>query len=277
MKKIGLSRRKDKIHERPIVTQIVLDVPDAFDYSIPHDKTEWLEDHDEVLAAVLHEDLLKSSTENSTGIISLRSPANEESAGTWTLSTLDRQLHGQRTETGSAIFIPPKLEKFWTGRMDPFVNYPIKMNHRTLQLMDHSNQRPTSKHSISLTYSHLVFDERYGNTPPYRDAWLPVSLESAASFHQVLANAALNLASLQSKDSVPEQRESLYHHNTALRLVAMDLQDPKKSTSDGVLTSITAFACYSVSEFLLSVSYGAEKTFSMSSVIRLGGTCIWRP
>lgn len=72
-------------------------------------------------------------------------------------------------------------------------------------------------------------------------------MQHAAAFHQVLANAALNLASLRAKDSVPELAESLYHHNVAVKIATKELADPERSTSDGLLGTIVAFACYSVS------------------------------
>ena len=33
------------------------------------------------------------------------------------------------------------IERVWTGRMDPFMKYPIEMNSRTLQLIDHGESR----------------------------------------------------------------------------------------------------------------------------------------
>lgn len=33
--------------------------------------------------------------------------------------------------------VAPTFDRLWTGRMDPFVRYPIEMNQRTLRLIDH--------------------------------------------------------------------------------------------------------------------------------------------
>jgi hypothetical protein len=33
--------------------------------------------------------------------------------------------------------VVPSVERLWTGRMDPFLRYPIKMDKRSQQLMDH--------------------------------------------------------------------------------------------------------------------------------------------
>jgi Fungal specific transcription factor domain len=97
----------------------------------------------------------------------------------------------------------------------------------------------------------LVFDDRYGNTPPFRDAWLPVGLIDAATFHQVLSNAALNLASLRARDHTPETRESMLHHTKAVMLVKQNMSNKHTATSDSIIASITAFACYAVRSFLL--------------------------
>jgi hypothetical protein len=91
-----------------------------------------------------------------------------------------------------------------------------------------------------------VFDDRYGNTPPYRDAWLPVAMTDAAAFHQILSNAALNLASLRGRDYVPEIHESMLHHTKALNLVKQRMSSSTTATSDSVIAAITAFACYAV-------------------------------
>jgi hypothetical protein len=35
------------------------------------------------------------------------------------------------------VSVVPSIDRLWTGRMDPFVKYPIKMNRNTLLLIDH--------------------------------------------------------------------------------------------------------------------------------------------
>lgn len=121
----------------------------------------------------------------------------------------------------------------------------------------------------------LVFDDRYGNTPPFRDAWLPVGMYDAATFHQVLSNAALNLASLRSRDLPAETHEAMLHHTKAVTLLKKSLSNKRTATSDNVIAGITAFACYAVREFLLSniLTY-AYLIFSMLLGIKMDGTCI---
>ncbi|KAL3425983.1 hypothetical protein PVAG01_02774 [Phlyctema vagabunda] len=120
----------------------------------------------------------------------------------------------------------PAVHRFWGGRMDPFIQYPIEMTHDTFRLIDH------------------VFDDRYGNTPPFRDAWFPVGLRDPACFHQVLSNAALNIASLRKNTRAPESFESIVHHTKAVSLVKDRLDDPSKLITDELISSIVGFACY---------------------------------
>ena len=74
----------------------------------------------------------------------------------------------------------------------------------------------------------------------------------AATFHQVLSNAALNMAALRSRDLAPEMHESMVHHAKAVTLVKKSMLDKQTATSDNVIAGITGFACYAVCEFSLS-------------------------
>jgi hypothetical protein len=112
--------------------------------------------------------------------------------------------------------------------MDPFIKYPIEMKHRTLELIDH------------------MFDARYGNTPTFRERWLPVGMMDPAAFHQMLSSAYLNLASLRAGRCVLETLESMRHHAKAVELVAKRIADPKEAVTDGLLGAVGGFACYHV-------------------------------
>jgi hypothetical protein len=67
-----------------------------------------------------------------------------------------------------------------------------------------------------------------------------------ASFHQVLANSALNMSLLRNIDKVPESYEAISHHTCAINLVNKRLSDPNFATSDEVIGAVTAFICYYV-------------------------------
>jgi hypothetical protein len=139
----------------------------------------------------------------------------------------DNQL-GQMIPASEPSFPLPEIDRIWTGRTDPFIKYPIEMSHRTRQLVDH------------------VFDDRYGNTPAFRDAWMPVGILDPATFHQVLSNAALNLASLRAKRWVPETLESMRYHAKAVRSINRRIGNRRDALSDGLLGAVIGFACYYV-------------------------------
>jgi len=92
-----------------------------------------------------------------------------------------------------------------------------------------------------------VFDDRYGNTPPFRDSWIPVGMMDPASFNQVLSNASLNLAFLRETDNPPETVESLKYHARAIQLVNERISKTKDSATDGTIGALVGFACHDVS------------------------------
>lgn len=119
-----------------------------------------------------------------------------------------------------------------------------------------------------------VFDDRYGNTPPFRDAWLPVGLFDAATFHQVLSNAALNLASLRARGRVPETHETMMHHTKAITLVKQKIANKITATGDNVIAGITAFACYAVRiSYYPILRYKLTRCSSMLQETNLNGIC----
>jgi hypothetical protein len=92
-----------------------------------------------------------------------------------------------------------------------------------------------------------VFDDRYGNTPPFRDTWFPVGMMGPASFNQVLSNASLNLAFLKNTNNPPETMESLKYHARAIQLVNERISKSKGPATDGIIGALVGFACYDVS------------------------------
>jgi len=121
------------------------------------------------------------------------------------------------------------------------------MDHETLELMDHSGSKvQVVSKAFVLTLCLIVFDDRYHNTPPFRDAWMPVGMASDSAFYQVLSNAALNIAALRANGTAPETKEAMMHHTKAVSLVARKVSHVNTATSDGVIGSIIGFACYSV-------------------------------
>ncbi|CZR67426.1 uncharacterized protein PAC_17325 [Phialocephala subalpina] len=111
------------------------------------------------------------------------------------------------------------------GRIDPFANFPIKMNGGDLWLIDQVNtgEDPTFK--------------------TLRDRWLPVAVRDAATFHQFLANVSLNISRVRGENL--DNAVSIAHHSLAIRSVNQKLSDPNLRTSGDVIASILCFVCYS--------------------------------
>ncbi|TAQ91467.1 hypothetical protein B7494_g162 [Chlorociboria aeruginascens] len=114
-----------------------------------------------------------------------------------------------------------------------------------------------------------LFDDRYNNTPPFRHAWLPLGLMDAASFHQVLSNAALDLMGLRKNSKIPETIESITHHSLAVKMVAQRVSSLNKATIDGVIAAISGICCYSFKTWNLDNWYTHMK--GVREIIRLRG------
>jgi hypothetical protein len=213
MRDIGKLRRKAGHRDKVSSFQFTLEVPDDID--IFNNSTRSIESGEACSSALQVE--AADNIHISNSLLHL----DNESA-----------LLSNPSELSSAV---PAIDRVWTGRMDPFAKYPIEMNNRTRQLMDH------------------VFDDPYGNTPPFRDAWMPIGMMDPAAFHQVLSNAALNLASLRAGRSVPENLESIRHHAKAVKLVTQRIANPKEAVADGLLGAVAGFSCYHVNSPLSSI------------------------
>ncbi|KUJ07837.1 uncharacterized protein LY89DRAFT_742603 [Mollisia scopiformis] len=135
------------------------------------------------------------------------------------------------------------------GRIDPFADYPIKMNEGELWLIDQVNtsQDPTFR--------------------TLRERWLPVAVKDAANFHQFLANVSLNVSRVRGEDL--ENAVSVGHHSLAIQSINQKLSDPNLRTNDDMVVGILSFVCYStVKEDFHSVSIHLD---GLKNVIRLRG------
>jgi hypothetical protein len=133
MKDIGMSRRKEKKIEKPNSLHFSLEVPDSFDFPKLEPKFDRSHGSQELS---LSEDEISETL--STEAAHPFDDTALQVVPKWWIDAM-RQPYFRSTQldfqaSGSAI---PRIERLWTGRMDPFVRYPIKMNRRTLQLMDH--------------------------------------------------------------------------------------------------------------------------------------------
>ncbi|KAG4429803.1 hypothetical protein IFR05_014714 [Cadophora sp. M221] len=111
------------------------------------------------------------------------------------------------------------------GRVDPFGNYPIRISPTEQWLLDEVHTNPTPLFRT------------------FEKAWLPSAIHDSAMFHQLLANIAINVYTIQGRDST--NVVSMRHHASALNYINRIISDPEKGTSDGVMCSVGTFVCYS--------------------------------
>ncbi|KAH9207786.1 hypothetical protein DL95DRAFT_415304 [Leptodontidium sp. 2 PMI_412] len=126
---------------------------------------------------------------------------------------------------GTIVPISP-ITPLGTGRIDPFTNYPIKMNRGEQWLIDQVNtgQDPTFR--------------------TLRERWLPVMIKGPATFHQFLANASLNVSRVRGENL--DNAVTVAHHSLAIRSVNQKLSDLVLKASDDVLLGILSFRCYNL-------------------------------
>ncbi|KAE9372193.1 hypothetical protein N431DRAFT_375200 [Stipitochalara longipes BDJ] len=220
MKDIGKSRRKEKRGRK-----INLEVPPAAPSEPrvndhPPRRNHQNTDNTDSTIEVPH--IAATAPDSSYGSVSDGEDASQ------TVPHLQGDLHDilkQAIGWHQASAFSPGIDRLWTGRMDPFVRYPVELNDRTRELVD------------------LAFDDRYVNVGPFRDACLPVGMMDPAAFHQVLSNALLNISCRRTETS-PETNDCIKHHALAVKSVNERITDPNFTISDGFIGAIIGFACY---------------------------------
>jgi len=138
------------------------------------------------------------------------------------------------------------------GRVDPFGNYPIRITKTVQWLLDEGTAqispyiRLPSHETVKIT--HLAV---HTNPNPlfrtFQKAWLPSAIHDSAMFHQLLANIAINIYTIQGRDST--NVISMRHHSSALRDINSVIADPVKGIGDDVVRSVGTFVCHSVGVF----------------------------
>jgi len=82
------------------------------------------------------------------------------------------------------------------------------------------------------------------NSITFRDTWLPTATKDATSFYQFLANVSLDMHWANGREL--DNPVSVGYHTLALKAINNKLSNPRSSTSETVVYSITGFMCYNV-------------------------------
>ncbi|KAL2075176.1 hypothetical protein VTL71DRAFT_118 [Oculimacula yallundae] len=115
-----------------------------------------------------------------------------------------------------------------SGRMDPFACYPVDMDQELLFLIDHVNTWP----DIQLR--------------PFKDIWFPISMSDGAFLNEILSHVSLHVYTLRhGLSGLTECPQSIALHSKAVISVRKRLDDPVLGTSDGIIGTVLAFACFS--------------------------------
>jgi hypothetical protein len=123
MRDIGKSRRKDG--KRAIPLRFTLEVPDSLE-------TLTRPEIDQPLNTMQH--LRDSRTVGTHFQLLNRSFFNPSEV----VDPLDEIEEAMQHEADQPVTVKtPSIERLWTGRMDPFIKYPIRMDQYSLRLMDH--------------------------------------------------------------------------------------------------------------------------------------------
>ena len=143
MKDIGKSRRKQGRRGRFPTWEISIDSPGSMDSMDSRSLTLGTTETDPNGEYGLDADALGS------GITPVRYQQSDDGKFQLALpmylvpkkptTKLQHGLHQMQPQPSTMSGVAVTLDRLWTGRMDPFVRYPIEMNQRTLRLIDHGN------------------------------------------------------------------------------------------------------------------------------------------
>jgi hypothetical protein len=132
MKDIGRARRKEGRKGAPL--RFALEIPDSLeDISAPSGVEVLYLDHQPNPLRIL---------EGSVPLVNRNK---------WTLSKTDASQYEVQPYTQSPTADNfPFIDRLWTGRMDPFIRYPVEMDRRLLQLMDHGRLKLSVTVNLSI-------------------------------------------------------------------------------------------------------------------------------
>lgn len=213
MRDIGKSRRKQRRYP-----QICLEVPEDIGHlALP------LRSSSSQQKAIPP---IRVSSKEKHSLPALKECPQHDPASTKGACPRPQYLQPRNEEHEPATEELPIIDRTWTGRIDPFVKFPVELNDRTRELID------------------LAFDDRYLNIGPFRDACLPVGMMDEAAFHQVLSNALLNISCCRSAGAKMETYDAMMHHALAINSINERIQDVKTATSDGFIGAVVGFMCY---------------------------------
>ncbi|PVI04305.1 hypothetical protein DM02DRAFT_625013 [Periconia macrospinosa] len=149
---------------------------------------------------------------------------------------------------------PVPIERFGAGAVDPFTAYPIELDDTSRELVA------------------FIFRDNSTHSRQLRGSWYPVGLADKVSFHNLLSNSRLYmLQELTGSFFRQDDVLSLSHHNTALRLMAEKMNDPKQHDSDEMLASVSSFMAHHLQHVLGTFLGWEQHRSALARVVQLRG------
>ena len=201
----------------------------------------------------------------------LRRPSHMDSAtvgraGSQALSTGSTQQDSEENEEGTKarVALPTTSDlrvHIGGGVVDPFVPFPLALDHVSEELIANSEQGRTKERTRRLILR-TVF--QYDYQRPHRDDWFTVGLRDRSTFLQVLANSALHFEGVRKLNGSPEQSKlaTTYYHmavmNVNKRLLKLQQEGVLVSRAgskqesamtreiDALIGTASAFICFTV-------------------------------
>lgn len=146
MKDIGKARRKETRRGKPL--QFTLEVPDSLEDLCGLPVVEDLDLVEQPTQPRILEESVPPVNQNFPFIFN---PGASE----------DSVRPSIKPHATYPTHVISSIERVWTGRMDPFINYPIEMDRRSLELIDHGKANlsmPTSCLSIDVSAQSSMTD-----------------------------------------------------------------------------------------------------------------------
>lgn len=143
MKDIGKSRRKERYRTKPPAWELAICSPIIIETQCSeaeHQCPKWENGVDENIVTQRIMPAVSSLPESSQTAAQLSQVI--AAAAPWGPSQAHgdpiKHLHPQQPFRIAQN--PPQIERVWTGRLDPFFQYPIEMDYRSLKLIDSRKQ-----------------------------------------------------------------------------------------------------------------------------------------
>lgn len=142
-----------------------------------------------------------------------------------------------------------------TARVDPFARYPVDMNARAWELVNHGR-------SIALPLSCMlsrlrvtpVHGESCGMFKAMRAVGFFQIMADPAGFHLMLSSAAWHMAHLRGSEKAGSDIDFVSHANAGIQSVKQRLADAAQAISDNMIGNIIAFSCHAVRDVLNSTT-----------------------